>query len=246
MKRRSSEVGQAGLIVMLVMVVLLTLGISIASRSTMDVIQSNQEAETSRVFDAAEAGIETALNTTTLSAGGDTFDQGGLSVEYTVDEIRSLEVVLDESQVVGVDIDGFDGDVKIEWSKSSDCVSDNPASLVMSVFDADTDTVRRYAYEGCDHDDGFLTPDLSAGDPYSYETTITVSDEHLIRIRPLYNETWIRVTGDGLPVQYHQIFSKASSENSGETRAILVDRTKPTAPTIFDYVLFSGGSITTN
>jgi hypothetical protein len=248
MKRRSSKVGQAGLIIMLVMVVLLTLGISIASRSTLDVSQSTQEAETSRVFDAAEAGIERALNTdVALTYTAEDFQVDDLVGSYTVSEINELEVSLDESQVVAVNTDGFSGDVLIEWSKVSNCSEDNPASIVVSVFDSTTGLVRRYAYAGCDHGDEFLAPNDSASSPYVYATTVTVTnDEDLIRVRPLYNETWLRATALNLPVQYHQISSKASNEVSGETRAIQVDRTIPTAPTIFDYVLFSGSTITKN
>lgn len=251
MKRRSSEVGQAGLIVMLVMVVLLTLGISIASRSTLDVSQSTQEAETSRVFDAAEAGIERALETDqalTFVASKDYEAGADLSGSYTVSEINELEVILDESQVVAVNTDGYSGDVLIEWSKVDNCTEDDPASIVVSIFDSSIGTVRRFAYAGCDHSDEFLSPNDSASSPYVYATTITVTnDEDLVRVRPLYNETWLRATGDiNFPVQYHQIFSTASNDVSGETRAILVDRTIPTAPSIFDYVLFSGSTITKN
>ena len=258
MKRRSSEVGQAGLIVMLVMVVLLTLGISIASRSTLDVSQSTQEAETSRVFDAAEAGIERALDTdVALTYTAENYTVDDLSGSYTVSEINELEVALDESQVVAVntgDLDGvsggpnYSGDVLIEWSKVSNCAEDNPASIVVSIYNSSLGTVRRSAYEGCDHSDEFLAPNDSASSPYTYATTITVTDdEDLVRIRPLYNETWLRVTGEAdFPTQYHQIFSTASNEVSGETRAISVDRTIPTAPSIFDYVLFSGTTITKN
>lgn len=249
MKRRSSQVGQAGLIVMLVMVVLLTLGISIASRSTLDVSQSTQEAETSRVFDAAEAGIERALDTdVALTYVAEDYTVDDLSGSYTVSEINELEVALDESQVVAINTDGYSGDVKIEWSKVDNCAEDNPASIVVSIFDSTIGTVRRFAYEGCDHSDEFLPPNDSSINPYVYATTITVTnDEDLVRVRPLYNETWLRATGDAsFPVQYHQIFSTASNEVSGETRAILVDRTIPTAPSIFDYVLFSGSTITKN
>ena len=249
MKRRSSQVGQAGLIVMLVMVVLLTLGISIASRSTLDVSQSTQEAETSRVFDAAEAGIERALDTdVALTYVAEDYTVDDLSGSYTVSEINELEVALDESQVVAVNTDGYAGDVLLEWSKVSSCAEDNPASIVVSIYDSTIGTVRRFAYEGCDHSDEFLAPNDSASSPYMFATTITVTnDEDLVRVRPLYSETWLRATGDvNFPIQYHQIFSTASNEVSGETRAISVDRTIPTAPAIFDYVLFSGSTITKN
>ena len=87
--KRSREAGQAGLIVMLVMVVLLTLGVSIATRSTQDVTQSRQEEETSRVFDAAEAGIEEALAGALGTITGTSLSglDSDLSATYSVEEV---------------------------------------------------------------------------------------------------------------------------------------------------------------
>ena len=91
--KRSREAGQAGLIVMLVMVVLLTLGVSIATRSTQDVTQSRQEEETSRVFDAAEAGIEEALAGALGTITGTSLSglHSDLSATYSVEEVSNLE-----------------------------------------------------------------------------------------------------------------------------------------------------------
>ena len=67
----------------------------------------------------------------------------------------------------------------------------------------------------------------------------------LVKIRPIYNQTKIKVTGTGtdpLPVQAYAIDSQAKSPTL-ESKAIQVSRTIPATPAIFDYVLFSGGSI---
>lgn len=70
----TSDAGQALLIILLVMAVVLTIALSIASRSITDITLSQKEEESARAFSAAEAGIEQALvggaATGTLSAGG--------------------------------------------------------------------------------------------------------------------------------------------------------------------------------
>jgi type II secretory pathway pseudopilin PulG len=255
MRRKEVQSGQAGLVVMLIMVVLLTLGISIASRSTQDVTQSTQEQETSRVFDAAEAGIEQALSgVLTATVGSVNVDIGnGLLTSYTVDEIDSLEVRLNEGHVVGVDLAGYAGDVTLEWSKVSNCATEDPASLEVSIFNSTTNTVRRLAFAGCTHagDQLISTSNLPSWSvavgtaPYAYRATVLVAlGEDLMRVRPIYNDSHVRVSGGvDFPVQYHRISSQATNPVSGETRAVEVDRTFPTAPSIFDYVLFSGTGI---
>lgn len=71
---RLSSSGQALLIILLVMAVVLTGALSIVSRSITDITVSQKEEESSRAFSAAEAGIEQALiggsAVGTLSAGG--------------------------------------------------------------------------------------------------------------------------------------------------------------------------------
>lgn len=71
---RSASAGQALLIILLVMAVVLTGALSIVSRSITDITVSQKEEESSRAFSAAEAGIEQALiggsAVGTLSAGG--------------------------------------------------------------------------------------------------------------------------------------------------------------------------------
>lgn len=257
MKRREQQSGQAGLVVMLIMVVLLTLGVSIASRSTQDVTQSTQEQETSRVFDAAEAGIEQALSGALTATEGsvDVTIGNGLMASYTIEEVNSLEVRLDEGHVVAVDLAGaYAGNVQIDWSRVSNCGTEDPASLEVSIFNPTANTVRRYAFAGCSHaGDGLITASnaptwtlAAANAPYVYRVTLPVTaNEELMRIRPIYNDTHVKVSGDvTFPVQYHRINSQATNPVSGETRAVQVDRTLPTAPAVFDYVLFSGSALT--
>ena len=58
------ERGQALLIVVLVMVVVLTIGLSVATRNILNLRTATEEENTKRAFSAAEAGIEQALKST--------------------------------------------------------------------------------------------------------------------------------------------------------------------------------------
>ena len=61
--RFSNNSGQAILLVVLVMIVGLTVGLSVVSRSIVSIKTSTEEADSQKALAAAEAGIEKALNT---------------------------------------------------------------------------------------------------------------------------------------------------------------------------------------
>lgn len=79
---KKSELGQALLIVLLVMAVGLTMGLAVVSRSVTDIRISQQEEESARAFSAAEAGIEGALLENL--AVGDVRSEPVGDIEYTV------------------------------------------------------------------------------------------------------------------------------------------------------------------
>ena len=58
---KKSELGQALIIILLVMAVGLTMGLAVVSRSVTDIRISQQEEESARAFSAAEAGIRQQL-----------------------------------------------------------------------------------------------------------------------------------------------------------------------------------------
>jgi Tfp pilus assembly protein PilX len=67
---RNNQNGQALLIVLLGMAVVLTLVLSIVSRSVTDVSITKRDEESLRAFSAAEAGVEQALLVGTGTSGG--------------------------------------------------------------------------------------------------------------------------------------------------------------------------------
>ena len=75
-----------------------------------------------------------------------------------------------------------------------------------------------------------------------YSLAVSAADR-LVRLRPLYNTASLRVTAtNALPTQAYRINAKAQAPTQ-EAKAIEVTRWEPVTPSIFDYVLFSGGNL---
>ncbi len=250
-----SQSGQAGLIILLLTVAVLTVGISVASRTTTDVKLSRQEEESNRVFNEAESQIEEILSQdlSTFPAAGSQSPAPGETVatNYTIEELRILETQLFEGGSAQVDVTGatLGNNLRIRWSREQAC-GQNPASLLVMTFSRDSSgqvISRSRGYRICDRGDNFLTATLLSGQTYRGEVTHPLqADDQYVRIKTLYNDTSLRVEGIGwtLPIQYYKIRSVAQSTTGNESRAVEVNRTKPSAPSVFDFVLFSGSSIT--
>lgn len=255
-KKESLKTGQAVLIVLLVIAVALGFGLSIISQSITDVKISKQEQESTRAFNAAEAGIEEALKSVTVGVGSITVD--GIEVDYEVESETALSNTVKESESLEVDLTGADAGlnmITINWvdtgvgiENPGSCTASSgqaPASLLISVVD-NANQVTRYGLNACDlsADNGMINvTDSGVGDFLrQYDLSVDASDE-LVRIRPVYNRTSVYVVGNvDLPVQAHSINSTAQAPTL-ETKAIEVIQTEPATPSVFDYVLFSGTNI---
>jgi len=256
---KASQAGQIGVIILLIMVVLLTIGLSVAARTTQDLALSQQGADSARVFNAAEAGIEKALSSELTfeedSSSGEVTSIDNVDVNYTISKRKTLETRLFEGLNVMVDLTGIaaitNPQLKIEWSKEDNCSTQEPASLVVTIFSGDaTDTkARTLALAGCARSDGFTTASSINVDGYRRSTTLTLnSDDLFVRVKPVYSDTHVRITGVNweLPVQYFNVRSEARSNNGNETRIVEVNRTLPTAPSVMDFALYSGADIVKN
>ena len=255
--QHAHESGQAGLIILLLTVAVLTVGISVASRTTTDVKLSRQEEESNRVFNAAESQIEDLLSqdlgalppaSSAPAPPGET-----VATNYTIEELRVLETQLFEGGTAQVDVTGATGanPLIIRWSREN-CAQD-AASLLVMTFSRDPVsgliTSRNNGYRICDRSDNFTSVTSPATvAPYQAQVSHPIqANDVFVRIKTLYNDTHVRVEGGGgwiLPVQYYKVRSVAQNESGNETRAIEVNRTKPSAPSIFDFVIFSGESVT--
>ena len=241
--------GQVGIVILLLTVVLLTIGLSIASRTITDVRLSRQEEESSRAFNAAEAGIEEALRlnlSALIAAGGaGSVTVGGITANYRVAEENTLETQIDEGETIEVNVAGLGSgnQVSIDWARDT-CPS--AASVVVAVYNGTSTTIRRTPYQGCPRGDNFASSSPGV-DGYQFRTIVSLANgDQFIRVRAVYAGTQLRVLGAGgtaLPVQFWRIRSEAQTLG-GETRSVEVTQTPPAPPSIFDFVIFSGSSLT--
>lgn len=264
-EKKDSQRGQIGIVILLLTVVLLTIGLSITSRTITDVRLSRQEEETSRAFDAAEAGIEDALRRDLSGLAGGTYDadigacpgSDCIEVDYQVQQEQSLATELNEGETVEVNLDGFAGSrVDIDWGYSGEQCSllsaDPFASIVVAVFDSSGNVRRQpYSANGCNRGDSFSQSAGPGPAPYLLTVSQPVNaDDVYMRVRVVYSDTQIRIESANpgpfpLPPQFYRVHSEARTTGE-ETRAVEVTQTNPAPPSIFDFVIFSNNNLVKN
>lgn len=146
-KTRRHGSGQVLLITLLVLTVATTIALSLIGRATLDISMSNQLEESTRAFNAAEAGIEQALKSGVGTSGpqvltsGVTYDVsvstvGGGSGVYALPN-KTPQGVTETVWLVGHNDDGTlnetpvytDNTIGICWSQEA-----APAALVISIL----------------------------------------------------------------------------------------------------------------
>jgi hypothetical protein len=242
--------GQIGLVVLLIGAVLATIGLGVASQSVLEVKTARQETDSSEAFNAAEQGIEKALQSGTTDSFSTSVD-GGYSVAVNTNlKTDSYEGVLLVGHSAQLNLSGVSS-YTLSWNDGGDCNSSSYAGMIVTMIDDTGLYLYRQAYGRCatEKSDGFVVPTACT----SSECSVTISlgslgfTPSLARIKSVYNDTQIDValTGTNLQPQYYQIDALASKEGSGETRAVQVSQAVAAAPSIFDYTLFAGeGDIT--
>lgn len=232
--------GQVALVVVLAMVVLLTIGLSVISRTVTDIRISKETEESTRAFSAAEAGIEEALEQDLGAIVGEHKIEDILpevDVTYNVEEIKKLAATIGRNDTAEVKLEGYGGDyVKINWENAGLEL----ALLYYDGGDGEYKVARYLLKQGIACGEGFDEVSL----PYSLDLS-GYDEPRLLRVRPLCASTTVTVEGDGgyeLPAQSYKIRSQAKGPG-GETRVLEVTKSLPILPPVFDYVLFSGGGI---
>jgi len=236
MKKNS---GQITLIALLVMVVLLTIGLAVVSRSVTDIRISKETEESARAFSAAEAGIEEALSQN-LSAWVGQHTIPALNVTYSVGETTSFQTKIARNDVAEVQLDGFTGNgVNVDWRDSG---------LELSlIYESGGYKIARWVrYNGPSCGENF-TEVQDADMPFEIVfADFFIVNPKALRIRPICAETTVTVSGVGvdLPVQSYTIRSSATIPEGRQTRTVeLTKSSLAILPPIFDYVLFSGGGL---
>lgn len=185
--RSKKEKGQALLIVVLVIVVTLTVGLSLASRSIIQLRNTTDEASSQAAFSAAEAGVEQAIKLGNVS--GSSVISGINLNDKNNSQISAVDVTLVQSdqflmnngiplfQDNGADIwlspystdqtqlfqnaDRFNNTLTVYWGTSSDPCQD-PALEVLIISGSRTSPIlSKYAYDQCGSNNSLNLPPSS-------------------------------------------------------------------------------------
>lgn len=260
--RRRYE-GQVGLLILLVVGIVVTVVMSVASSSLGDLVASRQEKGSGEVFRVAEQGVEEALNKIRLNPSnpsGGSLSWGNLVTgRYQVEQRSQVEISMKEGEVIEIDLNGFTGSsLNIDWilkNSGEDVVCSGegsgvaPAGLEVAKYKTDG-TVERLYYNanGCNLSNSFDSAGVASDNRFVSGVSLTgLGNVKFLRVRLLYNRATLLVTGSGLSNQLYVISSHAEiSSQAGNTEVakdIEVRRTKEFAAGIFDFAVFTGGTI---
>lgn len=279
MKKSARQSGQALIIILLVMAVGLTIGLSIVSRSITDIRISQQEEESARAFSAAEAGIEQVLigGEKDFSVGGvdvqvtETAQGGGTAFNFNNNQFEEGDVRT--VWLVEHDTDGnLDPSVKYEgsyievyWGNEGQAAGEDetPALEATIIYEESGYKVARHTFDpnaGRRGANKFGTPESGGphgltvdGQTFNFQfkgriEPLPSGTLYALRLRLHYNGTQahaLGVEGNGtFPSQGKCYQSTATVPETGITRKVQQCQSHKAPPGIFDYVLFSGGSLT--
>ena len=257
-----SNSGQALLIVVLVMVVSLTIGLSIASKTITNLRTTTEEADSAKALSAAETGIQQVIQ-----SGGSVTGPGSVSsntsFNTSVATISGAFFLVNGGNVIpqneGADVwliahnpggnldfsSPWTGSLTIYWGDGSgDCT--NAALEIITITGTQTNPVsNRAAYDPCtlrSSANKFTSVAQSvntvSGVTFYYTTTISITNGLLVRIVPFYTNTILAVRGTSvLPSQGSIISSTGQSGNV--TRKINAVKAYSSLPSeFFTYGLF--------
>jgi len=168
--------GQALLIILLIMAVALTIGLSLVSRSITDIKISQQTEESARAFSAAEAGIESALVGEALEW---TFSETGAGYVASATEVGAgsefaFPQAVDREEIQTLWLANNDdlnevynrGSLRVVWGNSGTILDSNAPALEISLYYKDESAVIPYRvakfaldpYSGRSPDPAFCNP----------------------------------------------------------------------------------------
>lgn len=260
--------GQILILVLLIVVVTLAVGLSVASRNLTNLKTSTQTGESQRAFTAAEGGVEDALSqlkslTSGITAGSSvnlpTQTIGDVKTDVSVKASNVYQSIIEEGFVGQIPLLNTSATgVRIEWALSADAAeSAVPASIEVTIIyepSAGNFIQDRSAWQGLSpassgKETGFASPNCGSLSGFLKCTQVNFlySNPRYLRIRPFWNKTTVKVSanppGATLPVQTYDVESTATTD-VGITRKVKVTRTAlPQLPAAFDYVLFSNTDI---
>lgn len=254
-----NQSGQALLIIVLVMVVALTIGLSVASRTITNLRNTRDQASSQKALSAAEAGVEQAIKNGANVAGS---FSGNTTYTTTIGQVLGTSIILNGGSAIPkndaiyvwlYDATGappatgpWSGSLTIYWGNTSG--APNNAALEISVISGTNanPVMKRYGfdpYASRVSSNRFTNVAASvntvSGVNFSYKTTISITNGFLLRVDPIYTSTIVGAVGSvALPSQGKTITSTGTSDSTTQ-RKVTVYQGYPEIPAeFFPYTLF--------
>lgn len=265
---RKIRAGQALILILLVMGVSLTLGVSVASRTITTIRQVSYSVQSAQALAFAEAGVEEAQKC--LNDGSCTAPYDPAAVDLNEDGTSDFDYVITalgggvldafpalvRDETIEISLSGYPANtpIYVSWVNAANgAETADPAAVEITLIyrEAGVYKISRYAYDpdGTRRaENSFFTPFTGSfnvnGVTYQYRVSVSVPFAPIaMRIRPLYSSTsstfvFSAETGRTFPSQGARVESIGVSGKV--KRKIEVLRTEPALSELFDFAIFSG------
>lgn len=260
--RNDLERGQVLLLSVLLLTVVLTVAMSLLTRSIVNVKLSVEEDQSLKALAAAEAGIEKALITSSYTASGILSNNAEYSTTYT--QVSGVSILLNNGKLVlkdtGTDIwlsdysddtnliysNPWSGTLNIYWGTASDTCNVSESVNTMAALEIivltgnrNNPSASRYVFDPCGSrrlGNKFQIPQAGGvvgNKNFAYSARITLAAPGLFaRVIPLYAHAYIGV--QGTPVLPAQGTLIRSTGIAGDVaRTVTVLKDNPIIPTEF-------------
>lgn len=244
--------GQVALIMVLIMTVVSAVAVSLAGRSTVETRIQQMNVENTEALLTAQSGLEAAIAQNSALSGN-----LGTGKEYqvTLSDVGNTGISSDKinpGQGFEVNLDGATGitGIKVYWKAATP--SGDPAIFISDV--RDTQSVD-YAFDSTGSN-GFtkvVNGGSFDGTSYTYATpspiNISLPNSKKLKITVLGSAAFLGIEpmGGEFPLQFTNFRSVAdvstTEQNVVKYGIQYVESKTDQLPSVFDYVLFSGGSI---
>lgn len=260
--------GQALILILLVMAVSLTLGVSVASRTITTIRQVSFSAQSAQALAFAEAGVEEALKCLDDGSCSAPYDpaavdltgDGTVDFDYRVTALGGGVLdsfpALARDETIEISLSGYPANtpIYVSWvNTANEKETTDPAAVEIALVyqEAGVYRISRSAYDP----DGtrragnnFFTPFTGSfnvnGVIYRYRVSVSVPSAPIaMRVRPLYSSTpstfvFSAETGRAFPSQGARVESIGFS--GAVRRKVEVLRADPALSELFDFAIFSG------
>jgi hypothetical protein len=247
--KNSAHGGQVALVLVLIMTVVSALAVSLATRSTVDTRIQRTESESVNALIFAQTGLErlmmnpTDFSVTDKNFEGERLDLGSESLDLGLVSAGSTI----ELNLIGADFSKLNA-FRVYWGPGEGSEADKPA-IFISIIDGNG-TIFDYAYD-YDGLNGFMLASDASGVYQKVSSDILINaNTFSVRITVLGSPALLSIVpvgaGSSFPPQIVSLRSVGTvdSDDKQVKYGLRYDESAVNnIPGVFDYALFSGGSI---